>query len=213
MRLAYACSLVYVQKNVYASLSIHLHELACTPPPTSACILYFDIHTVFVSLGLLPFDILGTLCAYKLILCNALSHHMYRSLVIVIPARRLQEIHLPAVHSRWRPRHQPRHRRHRDPVRLGLEPASGPAGERGLRFMMFSISLLSLPTHSSYFNLRVLVANFNLLILVFFTYPPLTPIRRAAIITDFVPCRPRTARTASGRRSPWSCIASSRAAA
>ena len=39
-----------------------------------------------------------------------------------------REVHLPALHARGRPGHQPVHRRHRRPLRLRLEPAGGPAG-------------------------------------------------------------------------------------
>eukprot|EP00965_Chrysotila_dentata_P179826 5937401-Pleurochrysis_carterae.AAC.1 len=41
----------------------------------------------------------------------------------------LAKVPLHALDTRGRPRHQPRHRRHRHPLRLGLEPADGPAGQ------------------------------------------------------------------------------------
>mmetsp|Transcript_4161 Transcript_4161/g.11632 ORF Transcript_4161/g.11632 Transcript_4161/m.11632 type:complete len:426 (+) Transcript_4161:1351-2628(+) len=41
----------------------------------------------------------------------------------------LGEVHLPAVHARRRPGHQPRDGRHRRAVRQRLEPAGGPAGD------------------------------------------------------------------------------------
>ena len=41
---------------------------------------------------------------------------------------RQRQVHLPAVHARWRAGHQPVHRRHRRHLRLRLEPSDGPAG-------------------------------------------------------------------------------------